>query len=423
VKKLPNLALILALFATATAPVAVAAEGVMESVRDFLTVSAFDGAFRVRLSGTLDLEGYHLPQPPPGLLFTDRHNLFNPRLTLFLDSQVGDHLYAFVQARVDRGFDPTDGGSEIRADEYALRYTPWNDGRLSIQAGKFATVAGNWVQRHLSWDNAFITAPVPYENLTAVWDGLAPEDGETLLYWAHVPYEGTNTYTASYADKAVRLPIIWGPSYATGASVAGRLGKFEYAAEVKNASLSSRPKSWDVSEVNFDYPTFTARLGYRPNQMWNLGFSASRGAYLLARAEDSLPPDRGIGDYHQQVLAQDISFEWHHLQIWAEVFETRFEVPTVGHADTLAYYVEAKYKITPQLFGALRWNQQLFGTIPDEEQGGRTQWGNDLWRADAALGYRFTTATQVKLQYSLLHEDNAPHAVSSLLAAQFTLRF
>ena len=27
-------------------------------------------------------------------------------------------------------------------------------------------------------------------------------------------------------------------------------------------------------------------------------------------------------------------------------------------------YIEAKYKFTPQFFGALRWNQQLFSTIP-----------------------------------------------------------
>ena len=42
-----------------------------------------------------------------------------------------------------------------------------------------------------------------------------------------------------------------------------------------------------------------------------------------------------------------------------------FQVPRVGDADTFAYYLEGKYKFTPQLFGALRWNQQLFATVPD----------------------------------------------------------
>lgn len=414
-------AIFAALLLLAHDQIAPAADDYIEHLQEFLTVSAFDGAFRVRLSGTIDLEGYRLQQPPPGLLYTAHEGLVNPRLTLFLDAQLGSHVYAFVQTRVDRGFDPSDKDAEVRLDEYALRFAPWDDGRFSLQVGKFATVAGNWVQRHLSWDNPFITAPVPYENLTAIWDSAAADSPDTLLYWGHVPYEGFSDFGDGYSDKILRNPIVWGPSYATGLSVAGRIGKFEYAAEVKNASLSSRPEYWDATALDFDHPTFTARFGFRPNQMWNLGFSASTGAYLLPEAAPTLPPGRDIGDYHQQVLAQDISFEWHHLQIWAEFYEARFEVPNVGNADTFAYYIEAKYKLTAQLFGALRWNQQVFATIPDE--GERLKWGNDLWRVDAALGYRFTPHTQLKLQYSFQSEEHAEHDITSLLAAQFTLRF
>jgi hypothetical protein len=385
-----------------------------------LTINAFDGNLRARLSGTFDLEYYRIQQPSPGLLYTDRENLVNPRLTLFLDTQLGSQLYGFVQARIDRGFDPSDGDGQIRLDEWVLRFTPWDDGRFSLQAGKFATVAGNWVQRHLSWDNPFITAPLPYENLTGIWDGSAPDSAATLLSWSHVPYQDTTTFDNT--DKKLRLPVLWGPSYATGISVAGHLGKFEYAAEVKNASLSSRPYYWDPTEMNFDYPTFTTRFGFRPNPTWNFGFSLSTGAYMTREAATSLPADRSIGDYRENVIGQDIGFEWHHLQIWAEFYEARFQVPNVGNADTFAYYIEAKYKITPQLFAALRWNQQLFATIPDGS-GERVAWGNDLWRIDAAIGYRFTTYTQLKLQYSLQHERNASREVSHMVAGQFTVKF
>jgi hypothetical protein len=414
--------LLASLWLLALASATPAADDPIEFLQRFTTASAFDGAFRIRLSGTVDLEGYHIEQPAPGLIYTAREYLFNPRLTLFVDAQIGSRVYAFAQARVDRGFDPSDGGAQGRLDEYAVRVTPWADGRLSVQAGKFATVAGNWAQRHLSWDNPFITAPVPYGNLTGIWDSSAPGDAETLLYWAHVPYAGYGDFGNGSLDKPMRLPVVWGPSYATGVSVAGRVGKFDFAVEMKNAPLSSRPESWDVTAVNFDHPTFTGRLGFRPNQMWNLGVSASSGAYLLEEATRTLPPGRGIGDYRQQVVAQDVSFEWHHFQFWAEFYEARFEVPVIGNADTFAYYLEAKYKFAAQLFGALRWNQQLYSTIRGDE-GERLRWGNDLWRIDAALGYRFSPHTQLKLQYSLQHEQNAADDLSSLLAAQFTLRF
>ena len=154
--------------------------------------------------------------------------------------------------------------------------------------------------------------------------------------------------------------------------------------------------------------------------MWNLGFSASSGPYLVPDADWSLPPGRDIGDYRELVLGQDIAFAWHHWQLWAEFYEARFEVPRIGNADSFAYYLEAKYKITPQLFAALRWNQQLFGTVRGEE-GTRWQWGADTGRVDAALGYRFTNYLQTKIQYSFTDGDHQKG--NNLFAIQLTLKF
>ena len=122
------------------------------------------------------------------------------------------------------------------------------------------------------------------------------------------------------------------------------------------------------------------------------------------------------------MLGQDLGFAWDHWQLWAEVYEARFEVPNVGNADTLGYYLEAKYKFTPSLFAALRWNQQFFADVPDGN-GGEQPWGNNLSRLDAAMTYRFTPNTQLKLQYSVQHEDQVDDSISHLVAGQFTLRF
>ena len=381
----------------------------LDRVDTTLTVATLQDNLRARLSGTIDLEGYHFQQPPPGLIDSEIDNLFHPRLTLFLDAQFGSQIYFFAQSRLDRGFDPSDHGAKIRFDEYALRFTPWDDGRLTVQIGKFATVVGSWVPRHLSWENPFINAPLVYENVTAVSDKDAPAS----------PLDFVRRFDK---EKYEFSPVIWGPSYASGISISGRLGKFDYAAEMKNSSLSSRPESWDVTAVGFDEPTFNARLGFRPSQMWNFGLSASDGAYFRREAERTLPHGRDIDDYRELVLGQDISFAWHHLQLWAEFYEARFEVPRVGDADTFAYYLEAKYKFTPQLFGALRWNQQLFSNV-NNGAGGRVRWSQDLGRIDVAAGYRFTSHTQLKLQYSFQQETTGPHNDNNMVAAQFTVRF
>jgi len=382
----------------------------LERLDSTLTLSAFHDVLRARLSGTVDLEAYHFQQPAPGLIDSKIDNLFNPRLTLFLDAQAGPQIYFFAQSRLDRGFDPSARGAQVRLDEYALRFTPWDDSRFNLQVGKFATVVGNWVRRHLSWENPFVNGPLVYENITQISDKAAPAS----------PLDFVREFEP--ADKYQFNPVIWGPSYASGISISGRLDKFDYAAEMKNSALSSRPESWSLTEVGFDHPTFSGRLGFRPNEAWSFGVSASDGAYFRPEAESTLPRGRDLGDYRELVLGQDISFAWHHLQFWAEFYEARFEVPRVGNAGTFAYYLEAKYKFTPQLFGALRWNEQLFGDVPDGA-GGHISWGQDLGRIDAALGYRFTPHTQLKLQYSFQQETTGQKDDNHLVAAQFTIRF
>lgn len=375
-----------------------------------LSFAAVQEQLRARVSGTLDLEFYHFSGSAPGLIETRHPDLFNPRLTFFLDSQLGPRIYLFAQARVDRGFDPAEHAEETRLDEYAIRFTPWEDGRLSLQVGKFSTVVGTWVGRHLSWDNPFINAPLLYENPTQIEDVAAPPSARDF----HSGFKP--------AEKYEYNPVIWGPDYTTGFSAGGRLGKIDYAAELKNASLSSHPRSWDATEIGFQHPTFSGRIGYRPSAAWNFGFSASAGPYFRPEATPTLPQGRGVGAYHEYLLGQDVSYAWHHLQLWAEFYEVRFQVPRLGDADTFAYFVEGRYQLTPQLFAALRWNQQIFGTVVDD-RGGQSAWGRDASRIDAALAYRFTPHTQLKVQYALGRDDAGRYGYGQTIAAQFTVRF
>ncbi len=395
-------------------------EAGFDRLAERLTAGSQDGRWRARLSGTLDLEGYAFSHPAPGLLEATGETLFNPRLSLFLDAQAGRSVYAFVQMRVDRGFDPEPRSLRGRLDEYALRVTPWDDGRLSVQVGKFGTIVGNWMPRHGSWENPFVTAPLAYEQLTGMWDNGAPDSLGELREWAHI--SPRSPPGVRVGDKPLRLPLVWGPSYTTGVAVSGKRGRMTYAAELKDASLSSRPRVWSRREFEFRHPTVSARLGYRPNAMWNLGISASGGSYMRTDIPVALAPGKGRSDYRQYVVAHDVSFAWHHVQIWAEVFGGRFEVPGIGDADLVSYYVEAKYKFTPRFFAAVRWNEQIYGKIADG-RGTRLRWGANTRRLDVGPAYRFSAHMQLKLQYSVQHDDVAERAWTQWVAGQFVVRF
>ena len=191
---------------------------------------------------------------------------------------------------------------------------------------------------------------------------------------------------------------------------------------MKNASLSSRPESWNITESGFEYPTFSGRLGYRPNEAWNFGLSASEGALSGVKPKLRCRPDAASAITGNLFSDKTPALPGGHLQVWVEFYEARFQVPRVGNADTLAYYIEAKYKFTPQLFGAIRWNQQLFGDVSDPS-GGSIRWSEDLARIDLAAGYRFTSHTQLKFQYSYQRETTGQGNDNHLIAAQLTTRF
>jgi len=382
----------------------------LDTLDNTLTLKSRNGLFRSDLTGLLDLEGYYVDQRPPDLLFDDE-SFFNYRLTFFVDTSLGPHLYSFVQARLDRGFDPGEEVFQARMDEYLLRWTPWNDSRLNLQFGKFATVVGSWVQRHDSWQNPLITAPMPYDTMTVITATYPPASPATFLARRGI------------ADrKDVWRPIIWGPVYATGWSAFGTLGRFDYAFDLKNAALSSSPYEWKLNEYLWQNPTVSGRLGLRPSPAWNLGTSFSVGPYLSPEAVPDLPPGQSIRNYDQITLGCDASYAWGRLQLWSEVFLSQFDVPNVGNANVLSYYIEAKYKITTGLFAAARWNQQLFGTVNDGT-GGQEAWGNDGYRIDLGLGYRFTRHLQAKIQYSFNHRNASLQQGEQLVAAQVTLKF
>jgi hypothetical protein len=384
----------------------------LDRVDDSLFYQSPNGWLRSDLSGLLDLEFYYNDQTPPGLVIANDETFFNPRLSLFVDTKLGKRFYSLVQVRFDRGFDPgTRRDGDIRADEYLLRYKPFDEPWLHIQAGKFATVFGDWVNRHDTWNNPFIYAPLPYENVTIITDRAAPGGPAGFLGRRAIP-----------DNKPAWLPMIWGPAYTSGASVFGAVEKFDYAFEFKNASISSRPAAWDVTRIDWDAPTWSGRVGWRPNASWKVGSSFSHGAYLLPPAVATLPAGTGLNDFKQTTVGTDVTWAWRHWQVWAEAIATRFAVPNVGDAESIAYFIEAKYKFTPKLFGAARWNQQFFNEVPDGT-GGTQAWDRDAWRAELGAGYRFTRHVQAKIHYGYNHQKGPRQQGEQMLAGQLTLKF
>ncbi|MCW0219454.1 MAG: hypothetical protein OJI67_14105 [Prosthecobacter sp.] len=388
--------------------VSASAQEFLNALDDNLTLATPNQTFRIDLSGLLDLELYAPETPAMGLLDTDDGLFFNPRLTLFLDLQATEHLHAHAQMRVDRGFDPgfaQDGRTSL--DEYFIEWKPLEQSWINFRLGKFATSFGAWTERRLSWENPFITSPMAYNDMLPISDDAA------------VPLAGFAGRRHLPDNRRTWLPIIWGPSYASGASIFGQIGVFDYAFEIKNAALASAPRSWDIVENGWDSTTYTGRLGWRPSPEWNLGSSFSHGPYMMAESQSSLPAGSSFRDFNQTTFGIDGAWSHDQWQIWSELMTSRFEVPNIGAVRVVSGFLEAKRKLNAQWWLATRWNQSWFGDLP----GTSTGWDNDGWRADFSLGYRFSRHLQAKLQYCIAERSGQDEEGDHLFAAQITVKF
>ena len=137
--------------------------------------------------------------------------------------------------------------------------------------------------RHDSWENPFITAPLPYENLTAIWGIAAAPTGRRTL----------NSWNRRLSAKNLRLPDHLGRRRTTPVAL-----PFSEA----SASLITLPKSrtprlrhaldsWNATTVGLDgiiRPTAGGSAGARTKR----GTSASPPASALISSPALLPAFR-----------------------------------------------------------------------------------------------------------------------------------
>lgn len=386
------------------------AQEFLDALDEKLAYRSAGGAVQADLSVVVDLTLFAAEPPAPGLLFTDSDFFLAPRVSAFLDVQLGDRVILHGQMRADRGFDPgAESGGDVRMDEYFLQFRASDATEVNLRAGKYATVFGSWAPRSLAWDNPLITAPSAYDILIPITDLAAPASLASFAARRDVA-----------ANKAGWVPIIWGPSYATGAAVLGRINALDYALEVKNVALSSPPEAWDGIDYGFPTrPTVTARLGFQPAPEWTLGSSFSRGPYMQESAQASLPTGTSVDDFSQTTWGLDAGYAHRSWLIWSELIHATFDVPRVGKVDVFSGYIEAKYKINSQFWTAMRMNQSWFGDIPGLE----TSWDRNTSGVDLGLGYRSSTHIEAKLQYSFTHQQGPDNEGNHLFAAQVVVRF
>ena len=331
------------------------------------------------------------------------------RLTLNGDFWLGNSVYAYAKIRYDDGLHPalnkvSPVGQNLRIDELFFAFTPLTTGP-TIKVGRFAPAFGNYIGRN-SWDNAFMSDPMIYDQVTSVSDQQIPVDAHNLAHYAQ-----------QRDNKGSWISVVWAPYYAEGAAIEYTHGNLFYSFAFMNRSVSSRPRVWN--DHDWSNGSFISRIEYSENPEWKFGGSLSVGPYLQDSA--SLAPNQSVRDFHEITGSLDLTWSKHYWQVWAEAFWGRFEVPNAGNADSWSYYIEAKRKLGTKWFVAGRWNQQIFKKLPSPAE--NLKWDNNMWRFELAVGRKMSLNQLLKFQASYIRQSGLAPYPNTFTGLEYVIKF
>ena len=342
------------------------------------------GQFQVDLSGQMDLENFFFSNSEPGLsgLASGSDFLFAPRVRLYLDTFLGDHLYALVEWRGDRGEAPTADFWEARVEQAYLRVSTAS-GSFSLQGGIFASPFGSYASRHLSVIDPFIRPPLIYDYRTIIARRWAPASIDWFMDWKNSPDDWRPT----------GAPPVWGVPYQWGGMATVGAGFVTLRLAAMNGAPSSEPLDWYEFDVVDEVSWIgSVRLSLSPEL--SVGASHDRGPYV--RSDIPNGPAMVEGTYDQRLWAADVAYARGHVMLRGEFLHDSWDVPNVDEpAVDIGFTAEAQIDVATGWSTALR-----YGRIDFREIAGEGDWDWDVSRLEAAIGYRITVNAGLVATYA-----------------------
>ncbi len=351
-----------------------------------LSYISTSGAFQIDFSGRLDLEGY-VPQDSPPWLIPSVDPFVAGRLRLLTDVFAGDHVYAMLELRADRGEAPADAGVEARIEQVFLRVVPFARARLAIQAGKFATPFGGYAERHHTVDDPLIRPPLAYDYRTLVSATVVPAATAGFLDWKNQP------------DRRPRgAPQVWNVPYPWGAMLSTAFGDLVVRAAALTASPSSGPDDWDLDSDRLRHPSVVVGAAMQIVPELRLGLAYNRGPYIDRVDEGPLPDRAEPHDFDQEIWNAEAVFARGRTTVRGEIFFDRWQVPNLStDPRDFSWYVETQYKATAGLSLAARWNELRFNDL--DTATGTQPWDRNVKRLQVGAGYRILRNTGILAEY------------------------
>jgi hypothetical protein len=249
----------------------------------------------------------------------------------------------------------------IRPYAAYVRVRPWANVPLDLQAGLIPPSFGAYGRRgYQASDNALAGYPLAYQYLTALRPDAVPA---TLGDLVGMRARGWRlTYPIGSQEPGPGVPLVSAFRWDTGIQGHWQGNLLDVTASVTTGTLAD-PQGSD----NNDGKQLSGRVALRPLAGLVIGGSAARGDFFDSAVIDALPAG-SYGSPAQTAYGADAEYSRDRWLVRGELVWSHWELPIVAREtstdlDALGAWVEARYRVTPRIVVAARFDRLGFSRV------------------------------------------------------------
>jgi hypothetical protein len=271
-----------------------------------------------------------------------------------------------------------------RAYAAYVRFRPWLDKGLDIQAGRIPPSFGAFSRRTYTTDNPVIGYPLAYQYLTSIHPDAVPALPDDLIRMRARGW--LSNFPVGNRTPGPGVPLVSGFKWDTGVQARWHAGVVDASGAVTSGTLSD-PHGHD----NNGSPQISGRLAVEPTTGLILGASTARGTWLSKGVAQLVNPDSNGSDFTQTAWGADAEYSRDHWLVRSEMVWSRWRLPFAVSApsgvdlDALAIWVEGRYKLTPRISAGARIDHLGFSDIKTSTA--QLPWDAPVTRVETAVSY------------------------------------
>jgi hypothetical protein len=346
---------------------------------------------------------------------------YNPmrlfRVDLAASLELSRHLAVVGDVRLQGP--PGSGAWTLRTYALFARITPLAGRALDVQVGLIPPVFGAFGRRAYPTDNPLIGYPLAYQYLTSLRSNALPAGPDDLLRMQGRGWAAA--YPLGRPGYGQGLPLVDAARYPIGIELRAGDRPVELSVAVTTGGLATPQLAG--SRLG---DQLSARMAVRPGIGLVVGLSFSRGVYLALRDLEAHGVIVPRGQDQQRAIGIDAEYSAGHWIVRAEAVASRWSVPHTPSTtldstlDALALDVEARYRIRPGLYAAVRADRLNFSEIGGEYYN-LSAWDAPVRRIEVGGGYSLRHDVVLKVAYQWNHRETSYFPNAALLAAQLVV--